>query len=515
MFIGDWLARGELYWPDALAIVDVARGEAGRFTYRALNARANRVARRLREAGVGEGDRVGLLALNGVEYLDLFFACCKLGATFVPFNWRSHPRELAALGQAIAPRALVFDAELRDAALELLAACPDLRLCAQIGGDAAPPAAAYEPLAAEGPAPPVARARVDAEDIACLLFTGGTTGLPKAARVSLRMIAWNTLSTVVHELQRGDVTLTHTPMFHTGGLLVYTLPLLTLGGTVVVMRKWAADAMLELIERERITVLFCVPTQYQMMLESERFARTSHASLRFLTSGGAPLPVPVVRAYREAHGVVFKQGFGMTEFGPGVFSMSPEYAEAKTGSIGRPNYFVEAQIVDDDGRPLPAGEAGELVLRGPACCSGYFGDASSPLDAEGWFHTGDLARTDDDGFFFVVDRKKDMFISGGENVYPLEIERALDEHPAVARCAVIGVPDPKWGEVGRAVVVLGPEAKARASSGEAAQLEQELIEHCRARLARYKVPRSVVFVDELPLSAAGKILKRELRTRFG
>jgi fatty-acyl-CoA synthase len=304
-------------------------------------------------------------------------------------------------------------------------------------------------------------------------------------------------------------------MFHTGGLLVYTLPLLTLGGTVVVMRKWAADAMLELIERERVTVLFCVPTQYQMMLESERFARTSHASLRFLTSGGAPLPAPVMRAYREAHGVVFKQGFGMTEFGPGVFSMSPEYAEAKTGSIGRPNYFVEAQIVDDHGRPLPAGEAGELVLRGPACCSGYFGDPSSPLDADGWFHTGDLARTDDDGFFFIVDRKKDMFISGGENVYPLEIERALDEHPAVARCAVIGVPDPKWGEVGRAVVVLGPEAKSRAASGAAAQLEQELIEHCRARLARYKVPRSVVFVDELPLSAAGKVLKRELRTRFG
>ena len=204
--------------------------------------------------------------------------------------------------------------------------------------------------------------------------------------------------------------------------------------------------------------------------------------------------------------VAFTQGFGMTEFGPGVFSMGPEFAVCKAGSIGRPNYFVSARVVDEHDRPLPPGDAqaGELVLKGPACFSGYFGDpdaSRAAFDGDGWFHTGDMARVDEDGFYYIVDRKKDMFISGGENVYPAEIERALYEHPAVARCAVIGVPDERWGQVGRAFVVLRPEGRAA---------EGELLAFLRERLARYKVPKSVAFVAELPLSAAGKVLKRAL-----
>jgi fatty-acyl-CoA synthase len=293
-------------------------------------------------------------------------------------------------------------------------------------------------------------------------------------------------------------------MFHTGALFVHTLPLLTIGGTAVIMRKWTAEAMLELIERERVTILFCVPTQFQMMLDAPRFASTSFASVRFLTSGGAPLPVSLVHAYRKAHGVAFKQGFGMTEFGPGVFSMRPEFAEAKAGSIGQPNYFVAASVVDEDGQPVAAGAVGELVLKGPAGFSGYYNDpaaTAAAFDARGWFHTGDLARADADGFFFIVDRKKDMFISGGENVFPAEVEKVLYDHPAVAMCAVIAVPDPQWGEVGRAVVVLRAGASATAD---------ELVTHCRAHLARYKIPRHVEFRDSLPLSPAGKILKRAL-----
>ncbi len=346
--------------------------------------------------------------------------------------------------------------------------------------------------------------RVDAEDIVCLLFTGGTTGTPKAARISHRMIAFNTLNTLVHELQRGDITLTHTPMFHTGGLFVHTVPLLTIGGTVVIMRKWTADDMLALIEAERVTLLFCVPTQYQMMLDSPRFRTTSFASVRFLTSGGAPLPVPIVHAYRAAHDVPFKQGFGMTEFGPGLFSMRPEFAVAKAGSVGQPNYYVEPRILAEDGSTAPVGEVGELVLKGPVACSGYYDNpeaTAAAFDADGWFHTGDLARVDADGFFYIVDRKKDMFISGGENVYPVEIERVLYEHPAVAQCAVVPLADPQWGEVGRAVVALRPGATAT---------EAELLEHCRAHLARYKIPKRVEFRDALPLSPAGKILKRAL-----
>jgi len=509
MYIGDWMERGERYWPEALAVVDVARGEAGRFTYREMNRRANRLARWLRdEAGVRCGDRVGILAMNGVETLDALFACAKLGAVLVPYNWRSHPRELVELFANTEPRVLLFSDDFREVVAAVLAEAKSVERALHLDGEGAAGSAAYEATVAAVSDAPVSNELVDAEDIFLLLFTGGTTGLPKGAQISYRMIAWNTLNTIVHELSRGDVTITHTPMFHTGGLLVYTVPLLTLGGAVVIMRKWTPDGMLEIIERERVTLLFCVPTQFQMMMESPRFPETSFASVRFLTSGGAPLPIPVIHRYREQHGVVFKQGFGMTEFGPGIFSMAPEFAESKAGSIGRPNYFIDARIVDDDNRPVPAGEVGELVLKGPSASSGYFEDPEATraaVDAEGWFHTGDMARVDADGFYYIADRKKDMFISGGENVYPVEIEKALYQHPAVSQCAVIGVPDEKWGEVGKAVVVLRQGAAAS---------EEDLLEHCRARLARYKVPKGVVFLESLPLSAAGKILKRELRARL-
>ncbi len=502
MYIGDWLERGERYWPDNLAAVDLAKG--ARYTYAQLNARADAVGRWLRAAGVGRGDRVALLAMNGVEYLDLFFACAKLGAIFVPLNWRSHWRELAEVLRQTAPAVLAFEPDFAEGASHLAAADLPIRRWVHLGDAPIAESTAYaELLATSGGR--VSEEAVSEGDVVCLLFTGGTTGAPKAASITYRQIAWNTLNTIIHELQRGDVTITHTPMFHTGGMFVYTLPLLTLGGAVVIMRKWTAESMLEAIEREKVTALFCVPTQYQMMLESPRFASTSFASVRFLTSGGAPLPVPLIHAYAAAHRVAFKQGFGMTEFGPGIFSMSPEFAESKSGSIGKPNYFVDARIVDDAGRPVAVGAVGELVLKGPSACAGYFGNpeaTAAAFDAEGWFHTGDLARADADGFYYIVDRKKDMFISGGENVYPVEIEGVLYQHPAVALCAVVPTPDPRWGEVGRAFVVL--------REGQGATPEA-LLDHCRAHLARYKIPKEVVLRESLPLSPAGKILKRELR----
>ena len=515
MYIGDWLERGERYWPDNVAVVDVAKGQAGRFTYRQLNQRANKLANWLRETvGVQRGDCVGMLALNGVEFLDAFFACGKLGAIFVPYNWRSHWRELVDLIEVTQPKVLIYSDDFKANVAEIEQATRSthaeraVRSYLHLDGSGIPHSLSYEQTLQSATDAPVTNELIDAEDIICLIFTGGTTGLPKGAQISYRMIGWNTLNTIIHELQRGDITITHTPMFHTGGLLVYTLPLLTLGGKVVIMRKWTPDEMLELIEREKVTMFFCVPSQYQLMLQAPKFATTSFKSVRFMTSGGAPLPVPIIKAYRDQHGVVFKQGFGMTEFGPGIFSMGPEYAEKKAGSIGMPNYFVDARVVDDDNRPVSPNTVGELVLQGPSMCSGYFNNleaSKAAIDADGWFHTGDLARVDDDGFFFIVDRKKDMFISGGENVYPVEIETALYEHPAVAQCAVIGVPDEKWGEVGKAIVVLKPNATVT---------EEELIEHMKSRLAKFKVPKSVVFVAALPLSAAGKILKRELREMF-
>jgi fatty-acyl-CoA synthase len=508
MFIGDWMGRGAMYWPEHTAVVDVARGDAGRFTYRDMNARAEALAGWLRDvAGVSRGDRVGMVALNGVEFLDAFFACGKLGAIFVPFNWRLHAQELAELVRDTGPRVLFFSGEFGPILESVRRWVGGALTLVHLDGPGVEGSLAYAGALAHVPVTKVANEAVSEEDILCLLFTGGTTGRSKGARISHRMVAWNTLNTLIHELRPGDITVTHTPMFHTGGLLVYTLPLLTCGGTVVLMRRWDADEMLRLVEQEKVTFFFAVPTQYQQMLDAPRFRSTDLSRVRFMTSGGAPLPVPLLQAWQEVHRVPFKQGFGMTEFGPGIFSMGPEFAVSKAGSIGRPNYFVDARLVDDAGRDVPEGATGELLLKSPAMCSGYFEDAratAEAIDADGWFHTGDLARRDADGFYFIAGRKKDMFISGGENVYPLELETVLHEHPAVQACAVVGLPDEKWGEVGWAFVVLEPGAHAT---------PEELLEFLRGRVARYKVPKQVECVASLPMSAAGKILKRELRER--
>jgi fatty-acyl-CoA synthase len=504
--VGDWMGRGATYWPDHVAVVDDGCGE--RFTYAEMDDRANRLATWLRdEAGVGRGTRVGSVALNGVECLDAFFACGKLGAVYVPYNWRLHPAELAQLIDRTEPRVVLYSDPFREGLAAVAPERASVRRWVHLDGAGLPGSVGYADTLA-GSSGLVSAPDLAEEDLACLLFTGGTTGLPKAACISFRMIAWNTLNTVIHELNRDDVTITHTPLFHTGGLLVYTVPLLTLGGTVVIMRTWDPDRMLELIEAERVTMFFCVPTQFQMLLESARFAAADLSSVRFLTSGGAPLPVALIEEWRAVHEVPFKQGFGMTEFGPGIFSMGPEHAVSKAGSIGRPNYFVEARVVDDTNHPLPPGEVGELVLRGPTMCSGYFHDPKATAEAvdEGlWFHTGDLARFDEDGFAFIVDRKKDMFISGGENVYPAEIEQVLREHPDVALCAVVAVPDPKWGEVGCACVV--PRSGASVDP-------EGVLAFLRGRLARYKVPKRVEVLDALPISAQGKVLKRVLRERM-
>jgi fatty-acyl-CoA synthase len=291
-------------------------------------------------------------------------------------------------------------------------------------------------------------------------------------------------------------------------LFAYVSSQVIFGNTTILTRQFDPVQVLSLIERERVTVFAGVPTMYQTMMQVPNFGQSDLSSLRFCTSGGAPLPVPVVEHYTQTKGIRFKQGFGMTEFGPGLFALAPEDAIRKAGSIGRPNFFVDVRVVDDDGNVLGANQVGELVLKGPSMCSGYYNNpeaTAAVVDEDGWFHTGDLMYYDEEWYFYVVDRKKDMFISGGENIYPTEIESVLYRHPSVHMCAVIGVPDEKWSEVGVACVVLKPGAAAS---------EDELIGFLQDKLARYKVPKQVVFMDSLPISSMGKILKRELRQQL-
>ena len=521
MYIGDYLARRELYTPDRLAILDYGKQPVFRLNYRQLNERANRLANWLRfNAGISKGERVAILARDGVEHLDTFFACSKLGAIHTALNWRLHPHEIAEIFENVQPKVLIYSGDFLQSVKtleELLRGKTwAVRQYLHIEGEGFSPSGPerdlqdmhFETALQSGSPDPVTCGNLEAEDTAALIFTGGTTGLPKAAQVSHRMIAWNTLNTVIHDITHNDVYLNVFPMFHTGGLFVYTLPQVIFGGTTLLIRQFEAALVLDLIHREKVTVFAGVPTMYQMLTQVPEWAEADLSSLRFCTSGGAPLPVPLVEKYTKEKGIRFKQGFGMTEFGPGIFALAPEDAIRKAGSIGRPNFFVDARIVSPDGSFLGPDQEGELVLKGPSYCSGYYNDpeaTAAVLDERGYFHTGDIARYDPDYYFYIVDRKKDMFISGGENIYPAEIEKVLYGHPSVAMCAVIGLPDAKWGEAGRACVVL--------RQGETAS-EEEILNFLSQHLARYKVPKSVVFMNELPISAAGKILKRELKDSF-
>ena len=461
MFIGESLARRKLYSPKALAFVDSSKDPVLRLTFAQANDRADRLANFLKRKGVGKGDRVAVLARDVVENLDLFFACGKLGAIHVALNWRLHWQETLDILVQTTPKGLFFSNDFREAVLNIFNSQegknPAVEFFVHLDSPGVADSLCFNDLLASSDSSPVTCETLVEEDPAALIFTGGTSGLPKGAMISHRMIAWNTLNTIVHDLHHGDVYLNVFPLFHTGGLFVYTLPLVILGGTTVLLRQFEPQKALSLIEREKVTVLAAVPTMYQMLAQAPNWGSADLSSLRFCTSGGAPLPVPVIETFVKEKGICFKQGFGMTEFGPGIFALAPADAIRKAGSIGRPNFFADARIVGEKGELMPPDKVGELVLKGPSFCSGYYAapeTTANMCDSEGWFHTGDLAKCDSEGYFFIVDRMKDMFISGGENVYPVEIENAIYQHPAVAQCAVIGLPDPKWGEVGLACVVL-------------------------------------------------------------
>ena len=508
MFIGDYIGRRAIYTPDKLAIVDYGKETPWRFTFSDLNQRANQLANWLqKDVGVGFGDRVAILAKDGVEHLDTFFACSKLGAIHTALNWRLHWRELAGILAETEPKAIIYSEDFREVVENLRKSEEGISLThfLHIEGKGVKGSIWFENALMMSADTAVSTPSVTEETIASLIFTGGTSGLPKAAQVSHRMIGWNTLNTIIHDLHHDDTYLNIFPLFHTGGMFVYTVPNIVLGGTTILVRQFDAAQTLNLIEKENVTIFAAVPTMYQMITQASNWDQADLSSLRFCTSGGAPLPVQLVEKYTSEKQIRFKQGFGMSEFGPGIFALAPEDAIHKAGSIGRPNYYVDARIVDENNRPLEAGQVGELVLKGPSCSSGYFNNpeaSAAAVDGEGWFHTGDLAEHDPEWYFYIKDRKKDMFISGGENVYPAEIEKVLYKHPAVHMCAVIGVPDEKWGETGLACIVLKPGKVASAN---------ELMQLMKDNLAAYKVPKKVTFMKELPISGAGKILKRVLK----
>lgn len=507
----DYLSKRDVFSPEAEALVDVETGK--RYTYRAFNKRANRVANFLQqEIGFQKGNRLCILAQNSLEYWETFFGCQKCGGIFSPLNWRLVARELAELINDLSPSVLFYDSELSSVALELKQeGTVDHWVSMSKKDTEVEGSVIYEDAINNSPSTTPQPVSLTYEDPMGIVFTGGTTGLPKGAMITYRHVAFNTLSTI-RDILPSDVYINHLPLFHVGGLYVYAIPLFILGGKVIQMKRWDLDTLVQVINKENPNFFFAVPTQYRMLMTHPDFKSIDFSNVRFLTSGGEPLPLDVIRKYRETHGVKFKQGFGMTEVGPGCFALDPWDAERKSGSIGTPNFFIDAKVVDPEtGKDCDANEVGELMFKGPTVTIGYWNRPElnkTLLDDGGWFATGDMVYFDNEGYYYVVDRVKDMFISGGENVYPREIEKILEEHPKIDQIQVIGIPDPKWGEVGCAIVIL--------KSGQTAS-EEEIIDFCSGKLAKFKIPKSVRFTDSFTpyISGAGKILKRKLRQDFG
>jgi fatty-acyl-CoA synthase len=502
MICADIIGERSRLSPDRLAVVDVKTG--ARLSYRELDHRAAACARAwLYGLGLKPGDRIGLLSGNRLEFLDAFFAAAKSGVILVPLGTRLAAPELAVIVADSGLSALIYDADHAATVRELAAEVDVGRLVALDEGDAGDDLRWGDLVASIGEGdyvPPVC----GPEDPYCLLYTSGTTGRPKGVVTPHRMVAWNAYNTVVcWQLTEDDVSPIFTPLYHAGGLGAFLTSILLAGGTIVLHHDFDPSEVWRVIEEEHCTVVLGVPTIWKMLAEAPEFHSVNLDHVRWFISGGAPLPRHLVGVYRE-RGVVLRQGYGLTEVGVNCFAMSDEEAWDKAGSIGRPLMFTQARVVDEGGLERPPGEVGELCFRGPHVSDGYWNDpeaTAESVDAEGWFHTGDMARRDEGGFFYIAGRAKDMFISGGVNVYPAEIENVLLQHGALADAAVVGVPHDTWGEVGVAFVI--------PAEGEEVTAE-ELGEFVGNRLARYKVPKEFRIVDELPRTPYGKVVKGEL-----
>lgn len=492
MFFNDWLSKRRRYTTDHVAVSDATDGQT--YTYAELDARATAIAAVLQhDFSLGVGDRVACLSTNRVEYLDLYFACGKIGAILVPLNFRLPTAGILELLEDCRAKLLVHEPAFAEIATAAEHSGRVPRLLSfdsetwQVRGEAS-----------------VETHEADENEVAMLLYTSGTTGRAKAAMITWRQIHWNALNTIIGlQLTQDDAALLNMPLYHTGAWHVLFTPLMLLGGRVILQSRFDAERCNQQIGPAGVTILFGVPTMLRMMWEASGFAAADFTQVRFAICGGEPCPLPVIEAYQR-RGVAIRQGYGLTEAGPNCFSLPAEDAVRKQGSIGFPNFFIHARLITDEGREADVGEVGELWMKGPHTFGGYWEneEETGKTLQDGWVRTGDLMQRDDEGYFFVVGRKKEMYISGGENVYPAHVERVLQSHAAVELAAVIGVPHPKWGDTGWAYCQLCDD---RTSS------ESELLDWCKQHLATFQCPTRIIMMTEFPLGHSGKIDKLALR----
>jgi fatty-acyl-CoA synthase len=491
MDLSDLIDRNAAFTPDKVAI----RFQGRTLNYADFAGRIAAAARALKSRlGVGRGDRVAILAANHPDYLVLLYACARLGAMLVPLNWRlAVPEQLFILSDA-GVKALVVEEAFAAVVAPLTQALPEVHV---VGLDFAPGGLSFDGLLAAGDGDG-RNPHVDLSSPLLVVYTSGTTGRPKGAVLCQEALVWNAaMSQHLHGLTAADHVLTVLPLFHVGGLNIQTTPALQAGATVTIHARFAPDAALAALAADKPTLTVLVPATIQALIQHPRWMDTDLSSLRAVTTGSTIVPQPLIDAV-TARGVPVLQIYGSTETCPIAIYTRLGGDLSRGGSTGLPGLYCEARVVDDQGQDVPHGTVGEVVVRGPNVMLEYWGNAAATREAlhEGWYYTGDIGRRDADGYFVIHDRKKNMIISGGENIYPAEVERVLCEHPAVAEAAVIGRPDPKWQEVPVAYVVLRKGAAANADA---------LIRHVGGELARFKIPREIVLVDDLPRNALGKV----------
>ena len=501
MIYGDMINRWAKASPDKEALFDAI--EDRRYSYAQLAREINKMAHFLQiDIGIAKGDRVACLALNRAEYIILFFGLGRLGAVMVPLNFRLAKNEFIYFLEDAAPKAVFFDQEHQDIINRLK---EDIQLPHYVCLDDDDTVGVSLPSRwNQLPVDDLPEVFIEPQDPQLIIYTSGTTGLPKGVLLTHGMLTWNAVNTIQGwDMRSSDRTILHAAMFYTAGWNVFTLPLFNCRGSNILIRSFEPDLILDLIDREKVSVFFGVPTMFQMLIDAPRFASTSFDHIRFMVSGGAPMSRDIFDTFEEKKNIRIWEGYGLTEVGPNNFM-----ANGKLGTIGHPMPYVDVRLIDPDGKEVAPGEEGEILLRGPNVCAGYLNKPEATAEAiqDGWFHTGDLGRIDDDGHMAIAGRLKDMFISGGVNIYPAEIERVIEAHPVVTGAAVIGVPDERWGEVGKAIV----EVKA----GKSLTLD-DLLDYLKDRIGKFKMPKYLEVVDELLRTpASGKIQKFVLKSKF-